>query len=253
MIELDHEGAGLDLDTEHTATYLADMLERYSLGQKLFTLGVYVARAAGQREADRVAAMHARDRLDADREAERNAAIIQVADGLTVNIGNTVVQPTPEWMSKGETRSVAVGGERWTDMPMTTVRRVSTSQIFKIHIDGRINERQFKACAWYRDRHELSGLEGNLRSGSMEPRVACGLASSLPFSTSQIEAQDELRNARLIMPRVLHRFFEKVVVDDLSLTRAAREAHAGKSAIDSFRHCADRVADYVEYSTGKHL
>lgn len=248
MIEQDHADAGLDVEVSVYAGKLAHVLDALLASMRLEAIGGPAAR-----EANRVAALLERDRADAARETERQAAIIQVADGLTVNIGNTVVEPTPEWLTKGETRKVAVAGERWTDMPMTTVRRVSTSQIFKIHLDGRINERQLKACAWYRDRHEMSGLEGNVRSGSMEPRVACGLASSLPFSTSQIEAQDELRNARLIFPRALHRFFEKVVVDDLSLTRAAREAHAGKSAIDSFRHCADRVADYVEFSTRKRL
>lgn len=204
-----------------------------------------------KREADRVAAIIDRDRAYAEREAERRAATIQVAEGLTVNIGNTVVEPTPEWLAKGESRAVAVGGERWTDQPISTRRRVETSHAERAYNAGRITARQCKACQWYREQHEMSGLSGNVKSTSFEPRVAGSAGVNLPFTPRQIEAQDELRNARLLIPSRLRKFFEAIVIGDTPFTRAARIAHAGRHPLDSLRCCADRVADYVEFSTGK--
>lgn len=204
-----------------------------------------------KREADRVAALIARDRAEAEREAARQAAIIQVAEGITVNIGNTVVEPTPEWLAKGKSRAVAVGGERWTDQPITTRRRVETSHAERAYNAGRITARQCKACQWYREQHEKSGLSGNVKSTSFEPRISGSASIGLPFTPRQIEAQKEIDNARLMIPSRLQKFFEAVVLGDTPITRAARIAYAGRHPLDGLRCCADRVADYVEYSTGK--
>lgn len=204
-----------------------------------------------RREAARVAAMLERDEEDARKEAERKAAMIQVSEGLTVNIGNTVIEPTPEWLAKGEVRAVAVGGERWTDVPMSTVRRVVTSHAERAYNAGKITARQCKACEWYREQHEMSGLSGNVKSTSFEPRIAGSASVGVPFTPRQIEAQDDMRNARLMIPSSLRAFFEKVVLGDMPITRAAKVANAGRHPLDGLRCCADRVADYVEYSTGK--
>lgn len=206
-----------------------------------------------KREADRVAAIIDRDRAYAEREAERRAATIQVAEGLTVNIGNTLVEPTPEWLAKGESRAVAVGGERWTDQPITTRRRVETSHAERAYNAGRITARQCKACQWYREQHEMSGLSGNVKSTSFEPRISGSASVGLPFTPRQIEAQNEMDNARLMIPSRLRKFFEAVVVEDTAITRAAKIAYAGRDPIDGLRCCADRVADYVELSTGKSI
>ncbi len=212
-------------------------------------------RVAAQKESEdrRVADILARDSADAATEAERQAAMIQVAEGLTVNIGNTVIPPTPEWLAKGESRTFAVDGERWTDMPVATVRRVETSHARRAFNAGRITARQDKACEWYEEQHELSGLAGNVPSSSFEPRIAGGINGGSVFSPSQIDAQDELRNARLLIPLRLRMFFDLVVIDRMAMKAASRKAYAGRDALDSFRCCADRVADYVEYSTGKNL
>ncbi len=243
MIEQHDDAAGLDRDTEMAADRIARALMAEDPVAKVD--------AAASRERMRVDAMLERDRIDAEREAERQAAMIQVADGLTVNIGNTVVEPTPEWLAKGESRVVAVGGERWTDVPMSTRRRVVTSHYERAYNAGRITARQSKACAWYCEQHERSGLSGNVKSTNFEPRIAGTATVGLPFTPSQIDAQDELRNASLMIPSRLRIFFDKVVLDDIAITRASKLVHAGRHPLDSLRCCADRVADYVEYSTGK--
>lgn len=248
MIEQAHEDAGLDVEISVYAGKLTHVLIALLASMRIDAIGGPKAR-----EANRVAAILQRDREDEEREAERKAAIIQVSDGLTVNIGNTVVQPTPEWLSKGESRAVAVGGERWTDVPMSTVRRVVTSHAQRAFNAGRLTSRQAKACEWYSEQHEMSGLAGNVPSTSFEPRIAGSAHSGAAFSPRQVDAQDELRNARLLVPMRLRTFFDKVVISEMSITGAAKVVHAGRDPLDSFRCCADRVADYVEYSTGKQL
>lgn len=246
MIELDHEDAGLDVEASVAAGKIAHVLTALLSSMRLEAIGGPMAR-----EANRVAALLDRDRVEAERESERQAAIIQVAEGLTVNIGNTVVEPTPEWFSKGESRPMQIDTERWTEKPLSTVRRVVTSHAERAFNAGRITSRQAKACEWYREQHELSGLAGNLPSTSFEPRIAGTVNSGSAFTPRQIDAQDELRNARLLVPMRLRAFFDKVVIGDVAITRAAKLVHAGRDALDSLRCCADRVADYIEYSTGK--
>lgn len=247
-----HDDAGLDVEIMGYAGKLA-----HSLSSLLATMRLEAIESPLMREANRVADILARDAEYAEAERARAAATIELADGLTVNVVDTVVPPTPEWLAKTQTRTVYVGGEKWTDRashePVKTVRRIAASMAFRIHSDGRINERQFKACVWYRDRYELAGLEGTIKTASFEPRISGGIGSGLPFSDVQIEAQDEYRNARLMVPMLLRPFFELVVINDLSLTGAKRKAPAGKSALDSLKCCADRVADYIEYASGKRL
>lgn len=209
--------------------------------------------AVKAKEATRAADMIKRDRENADREASRQAAIIQVADGLTVNIGNTVVEPTPEWLAKGESRVVAVGGERWTDQPLSTRRRVLTSYAMRAYNSGKITARQYKACAWYRDRHELSGLEGNVKSVTYQPKIIGGVNGGIMFTEAQLEAIEDLRNARLLIPSKLRKFFDIFLIDNIPLARAARAAYAGRHPLDSLRCCADRVGDYIEYVSRKSL
>ena len=250
MIELDHEDAGLDVEVAVAAGKLAHVLSSLLASMRLDAIGGPMAR-----EANRVAAILARDAEDAAAESARAAATIELADGLTVNVVDTVVPPTPEWLAKGEARTVYVGGEKWTDRsahePVRTVRRVVTSHAERAFAAGRINGRQAKACQWYREQHEMSGLAGNVPSTSFEPRIAGTAHSGAAFSPREIEAQDELRNARLLIPMRLRAFFDKVVIEDMAVTRAAAKVHAGSDPFDSLKCCGDRVADYVEYSTGK--
>lgn len=250
MIEQTHDDAGLDVEASVAAGKLAHVLSALLASMRLDAIGGPMAR-----EANRVAGILARDAEDAAAERARDAAVIELAEGLTVNLVDTVVPPTPEWLAKGESRTVMVGSENWTDRgahdPVRTVRRIRVSHVYKMHMGGRLTQREYKACAWYRDKYEAAGLEGHAKTSSFEPKIAATVTSNLPFSTAQLEAQDDLDNARLVFPRRLRKFFEAVVIDDLSMKAAAKVAQAGRHPLDNLRHCASRVADYVEYSTGK--
>lgn len=252
MIEQTHDDAGLDVEIAVAAGKMAHVLSALLASMRLDAIGGPMAR-----EANRVAAILARDAADAEAERARQAASIELDNGLTVNLVDTVVPPTPEWLAKTPSRAVYVGADNWTDRsahePVRTVRRIPASMAYKIHMSGRITERQMKACVWYRDRYEVAGMEGNIKGASFEPRIAGGTTSGIPFSDYQIAAQDDYRNARLLVPMQLRTFFELVVLQDRSLTQARKLSKAGKEPLDSFKCCADRVADYIELVTGKRL
>lgn len=250
MIELDHEDAGLDVDASVAAGKIAHVLTALLASMRLEAIGSPLVR-----EANRVATLLARDAEYAAEERAREAAVIEIADGLTVNVIDTVVPPTPEWLAKTPTRPVYVGGDNWTDRsahePLKTVRRVVTSHADRALAAGRITVRQAKACEWYLEQHSLSGLAGNIASSGFEPRIAGGINGGTVFSPAQLDAQDELRNAQSQIPLRLRPFFDMVVIEGIAIKPASRKVYAGRDPIDSFRCCADRVADYVEYSTRK--
>lgn len=250
MIEPDHDEAGLDVEIMDFAGMLASSLTALLATMRLEAIGSPMIR-----EANRVADILARDAEYAEAERARAAATIELADGLTVNVVDTVVPPTPEWLAKAPTRTVYVGGEKWTDRashePVKTVRRVVTSYPERMFLAGKLNERQLKACIWYQNQYEYSGFTGTVRTANLEPRIPTGNRGQLPFTPAQMDAQDELNNARLVIPTRLRALFERVVISDVSLTRAAKEVYAGRYPLDSFRCCADRVGDYIQYAPGR--
>lgn len=205
-------------------------------------------------EKSRVSAIIERDRTNAKEERARAEAEIELSNGLTVNVIDTVVPPTPEWMKQGEVRSVLVGGDNWTDRnahePVRTFRRIKTSQAARAHRNFKINDRQYAACVWFADMFEASGLEGNVRSASFEPRVAGGVGDGVLFTERQMEAQTEWRNARLRISRQWQKFFHLVVCEDMSVRAAGRSSKVYINGFNTLRLCADIVADYVELTRG---
>ena len=63
------------------------------------------ARSQQEAERQRVSAIIERDRIDRIREQDRAAAEIEVAEGVFVNLSDSVTEPTPEWISKGDVRT----------------------------------------------------------------------------------------------------------------------------------------------------
>lgn len=229
-----------DRDTEQAA----DRIARALMGED----PVAAVEARKAKEEARKAGMIARDRADAERETARQAAMIQVADGLTVNIGNTVVEPTPEWLAKGESRVVAVGGERWTDVPMSTRRRVVTSHPRRAFNAGKINSRQVAACDWYLKTYEKTGLRGNWGSSQISDTfVMGGSIAHFRFSNIQLEAQDEIRAANLMIPARFKKFYALVVLDEIAISKASRLAACAVNPYHALRISSDGVADFVEH------
>jgi hypothetical protein len=189
-------------------------------------------------------------RLDAKEEAEREAAELEIRSGVFVNVGDAVVPPTPEWLAKHEHRNVTVSGEGFAQGTHTrsvkTVRRVIVTPVIRAHRAGQLDERQLKACTWYSDRYEETGLDGRVSSAQTVDRIRAGIPAGLMFGDYQLEAIDDVRRARDVIPAKYRRFFDLVVLQEIGVKRAERMAKCRRnSGMLTLRTCADAMADWL--------
>lgn len=209
---------------------------------------VAAVEAAKAKETARATKLLRQTRLDAKEEAEREAAQLEIRSGVFVNVGDAVVPPTPEWLAKHETRPVTVqaDGEGHHARSVKTVRRITKTPAIRAHEAGKIDERQLRACIWYRDRYEETGLDGRIAVGSFEPRIASGLMGGVAFTDRQVEAMDDMRAVRKAMPAKYRRFFDLVILQEIGVKRAERMAKCRRdSGFLTLRTCADEVADWL--------
>lgn len=209
----------------------------------------------GAGERDRVAAMIARDRADKTAEHDRKRARIEVGNGSFVNLDETVLPPTPEWLAKGEVRSftprlIGEGGRTPTVKTVRTVRRLENSTITRMHLRGELTDEQLWACRWYSQIHERAGIEGRYKTShlSLAGNVGGGGGGAQhPMAQHEREAEARLayREARGKLTAFYVRFFEAVVIGDVPVRRAARFARCrAERAILRFR---DTIGDLIEH------
>lgn len=248
MIEPDHSDAGLDRDYELAAEYIVAQLERWMLGERPDTMSGYAVRKARQREADRVAAVIERDKAERTAEADRQAALLEINEGLFINVGDAVVPPTREWMEKGETMpfTVQADGEGHHARSVKTVRRVMTSHAKRACRAGKITEEQKVACEWYRDQYDAAGLEGRVKTANLTQRISGGVAGGIMFTEDQVAAQWHYRNARERMNPGMIKFFDLVMIDEIPVDRSCRIARSGRHPYVTLRQCADAIAGYMD-------
>ena len=187
-------------------------------------------------EAQRVAAVIARDQADRVKEMDRKLAEIEVRGGVFINISSTVIEPTPEWLAKGEVRSFTPKQPEDTVRVIKSVRRVLTPKISRLYESGKLSQQHLEVCLWYRGRHEAAGLEGRYKSSnlSLAGNVGGGGGTAQnPMALHAFEAQarQEFRDARKAMPAALLRFFDAVVLSDVPIRRAARFARCHHSKV----------------------
>ncbi|MGV1682930.1 hypothetical protein [Sphingopyxis sp. NJF-3] len=209
---------------------------------------VAAVEAVKAKEAARATKLLRQTRLDAKEEAERKAAELQIKEGTFVNVGDAVVPPTPEWLAKHETRPMTVqaDGQGHHARSVKTVRRITITPVIRAHQALKIGERQLRACTWYRDRYEETGLDGRLSMSSFEPRIAGGMRGGVAFTDRQVEAMDDMRKARAAITAKYRRFFDLVILRDVGVKRAERMAKCRRdSGMLTLRTCADQVADWL--------
>lgn len=193
-------------------------------------------------ERRRVKAMLARDRDDAARDYMRAAAEIEVAKGKFVNLSDTVLPPTDEWLAKGETMPFTPAGHDGTARTVSTVRRVLVSVPDRMARRGELDEDGLKACRWYAMTHEMAGLDPTIPSVDVGREVFSAPSGRVIFSERQQEAQSEWRAVRSMMPQRYLRFFDAVVLGDVPVARAKRYARMGRdNAKNLFRRLAERA------------
>jgi len=206
--------------------------------------------AAVKAERDRVQALLDRDRAYHSAEIIRAAAEIKVAGGKTVSITDAVIEPTPEWLAKGDVSTFTPRLEDGTVKTVRGYRRGGISVPVKLCFDGKITEDQLIACRWYRFIHELAGVSGRYKTAhlSLAGNVGGSMGNAQhPMAAHEREAEARAlyRQARMhVNPRFLP-VFEYVVVSGMSLRAAATAARRDNSRLlPNFRHAAQQIADF---------
>jgi len=182
---------------------------------------------AAAAERDRVAALIERDKADRVAERDRKAAELQVSEGLTVNIGEAVIEPTPEWKAQGDFRAFTPRLEDGTVRTVKAYRRVSVPMVLRFWNKGKINDDQLRACIWYRDAWEQAGLIGRFKSSHISLTGNTGGGGGMgqaPMALQQreAEARGAFRQATAAIAPVLVKMFQAIVLHDMPLARARR-------------------------------
>lgn len=199
-------------------------------------------------EQRRVRGLIERDRAGRIEEALRTVAEIEFADGVMVNLADTVVPPTREWMKQnaGAIEAFTPRQPDGTVRTISTVRRMSASVVMRMARKGQLSDDAAKACQRYAATHEAAGLDGNIPSVNYSREVFSAPATRLMFTDAQGEAQSELRAMRAVIPARYRKFFDAVVLRDVPLHRASRFARMRRTAaLAHFRELADDVAGVV--------
>jgi len=179
-------------------------------------------------EQGRVDAIIERDRADRQREIDRRVARSLVESGNYERITETVMEPTPEWLKKGDTMPFTPRQHDRTTRVFKTVRRVSTPIVLRMWKAGKLSDDHARACLWYRDRWESAGLDGRVKSSHLSLSGNTGGGSGgmgqAPMAIHEREAiaRREYRDARDAIAPVLLRMFEAVVLGNVPLRRTER-------------------------------
>ena len=203
-----------------------------------------------QEEEDRVVGLIKRDKSYRTREKEREGALLKVSEGNYVDLAGTVVEPTPEWLEKGETRTFIPKQPKDTTKIAKSVRRVITPTIVKLYQDGKLHEDHYHACMVYRRVYEQAGLRGRYKSSyiSLTGNVGGGGGMAqhpMAQHHNEAEARELYRQARLVINPRFVQVFEFVAIYDLSLRLAATKAKKDNSRIfQNFRYTCERLVEF---------
>jgi hypothetical protein len=205
-----------------------------------------------QEEADRVEAMIKADKKYRTRENDRKAAELEVAGGRFVNLDETVVEPTAEWMEKGDTATFIPKQPKGTTKVIRSVRRVVTPMVIRMLQAGRITGEQAAACTWYRTQWERAGLSGRVKTAHISLTGNSGSGGGMgqaPMAQHEreVEARLAYRSARDALTPFYIKFFESVVIHDIPVARAARFARCRNDrAPKRFRDTAQELLEHCE-------
>lgn len=205
-----------------------------------------------QEEEDRVASLIKRDKSYRTREKEREGALLKVSEGNYVDLAGTVVEPTPEWLEKGDTRTFIPKQPKDTTKIAKSVRRVVTPMVIRMLHDGRLTDDQAAACVWYRAQYDAAGLSGRVKTAHISLTGNTGGSGGMgqapmALHAREAEAREAFRAARAAITPFYLKFFDSVVIHDIPLSRAARFARCRNDrAPKRFRDTAQELLEHCE-------
>lgn len=132
--------------------------------------------------------------------------------------------PTREQLAQGDFRMVSEVGTGDAREAAKVFRRMSVPTVQRMWAKGEISDDGLRACKWYSDTYDRSGLHGSMSSTDLQREVFAQPTARGLFTDNQIEAQDELRRVKEYMPTRFIKFFEAVVVKDVPIARCAHLA-----------------------------
>lgn len=202
-------------------------------------------------QAQRVDALIASDREYRVAEHMREMATLEVREGVFVNLADTVIPPTAEWLAKNDTMTFVPKQPDGTVRTIKTVRRVLTPIVVRMTNAGKLREEHLFSCLWYRDQYELGALDGRVKTSSFSDAPGGGGDGTgqhpMARNDTEAEARLMLRKALAFMEREhCHiRLFHQVVAKDDAVRRAAKIVRVDNSrALRLFRVACDSLTRF---------
>lgn len=201
---------------------------------------------------ERVFALIRRDKQDRIRDRDRKRAQLEVADGRFADLAESVEDPTPEWLEKGDVRTFIPKQPKGTTKVIRSVRRVNTPRVIQMLNEGSITGDQAVVCTWYRTQWEQAGLSGRVKSNHISLTGNTGGGGGMgqaPMALHEREAEARLayRAARDALTPFYVKFFEAVVIHDSGVGRAAKLAKCRYDrALKRFRETAQELVEHCE-------
>lgn len=245
---------------EAEARRLADALERHDETEFIirfgpaFIAGGHCLFEPRRDESERVEVILRRDRTDRLIEIDRQVAGAEVTEGVYFNLSDVVISPTPEWLAKHETAVFVPKQPDDTVRVIKTVRVVRTPVIARLWRAGKISDEIGRACLWYRETHEIAGLNGSMSFSSWcgpdhirDGASGAMAAGHMPKTMREAEARQEFRQAVIAIDPFYREFFDQIVIHDVSLRHAARFAKcANDKVLRRFLDAAEDLLDHLE-------
>lgn len=177
-------------------------------------------------EAKRVAALLGRDRTDRRSDERRRIACDELETGKFDNIADAVTLPTREQLRHGEFEPFTPDKTDGTIRSTQALRRVTTARIVQLHARGVLTDDTYPAVLWYRRTWEKTGFDTILSASGMSERSAGGERAygHMARTPLELEARDALHFAAGFIPADMLGTFDRVVLEEMTITDAARAA-----------------------------
>lgn len=179
----------------------------------------------------RVRALISRDRMDRLAEEARQAAEQASGEGKEISLSEVALGPTTEQIQRagryGFEQVGEVGTGKSARLGAIVYRRRSCPVAWKMLMQGVIDRTGFDACCWYRGIFEATGLQGSIASTDYSREVFSAPNARAMFADWQVEQQDQFRAIRKEIDANLLRMLDAMVLNDVSVHRAARVARTG--------------------------
>lgn len=181
--------------------------------------------AARPAEAARVAAILASDAKDRRVERKRDIAAREIDEGRFGNITDTHIGPTPEQQAKIGFEPYTADKVEGTVRKVETVRRVSVNRVKQLHDRGILTDDTYPAVLWYQRQWEESGLCIGASAANWGEAIPGEKAyGMMPRTAKAANARALFRFAREFIPLDMVGTFDRVVLEELTITEAASAA-----------------------------